>query len=537
MRTPILRIKAQALLLRASLFVLEKLALLGVDCLVWGCMANLGAKLGREDLADRCYFVMQARWIHRNNWYRSMKFFPASLDEADGRRGITEHGPKRVNVDLRMDEEGINSIVGRMDGWLDSMRHPDGYGGPVVHWWRDCLDFAGVGLDWRYEGIILGYLNLFQATGRQVWLDKAIRAGNDLIAGQLASGKYRNSNFEMNPQSGGNPHEAACDLGLLHLARELRRLGRSAWEEYYLAADRNLRAYILGALWDPESCFFRNRPDEATFVPNKAATIAEALMVWEGFNAESDFLERFVIPTLDKILVCQVRNQDHRFEGAIDQGWLGRKSLGRYFPFYIARCIPALIDGFRSTGYERYHQAAWLAMSFVLRQQLEDGSFPQVIYRSGRINRYPQWIAGAGDVLRAMDLMEVEGMDISANITQGWLLNGLLPNGGIRTAIGFGSYLSQRPPRKPDVRDVIPVCGWVDKAFRYLTSKVGEDPEGEVREISAVEMECVFRGQQVRYRENSKRIECWGKDQLIYRWEKGETWAHMDLPQMDYHPL
>lgn len=487
------------------------------------------AKLGREDLADRCYFRMRERCVRHARWRHSAKVELADCEITSGRNwedeggGISEHGQEEVCADLTMSAEGIASIVRRMDGWLESMRHLKGYGGPVVHWWRDCLGFTGPGLDWRYEGIILGYLHLFKATGRPVWLDKASRAGNDLVEGQLSSGRYRNSSFELNPEAGGNPHEAACDLGLFYLARELRRLGRSVWEEYYLAADRNLQAYILGALWDPENCFFRNRPDDETFVPNKAATIAEALMAWKRLNGESDVLERFVIPTLDKILICQVRNQDHRFEGAIDQGWLGRKSLGRYFPFYIARCIPALIEGFQCTGYERYRQAAWFAMRFLLRHRLEDGSFPQVIYRNGRINRYPQWIAGVGDVLRAMDLMAEEGMDISTSTTQCWLLNGLLPNGAIRTANGFGSYWSQRTPSGPDLRDLMPVCGWVDKAFRYLTRKVEGDFGGVMRQIPSIEMDCRFRGQQVLYRETSKNIECWEQNQLLYHWKKGEN--------------
>lgn len=509
-----------------------------VNSLLWGWMANLVTKLGRQDLADRCYARMRQRWIRRGRLARFVKLVLASLNKENGmhaktwRRGIRESGHGRVELDLKMDPEGIGSIVRRMDGWFESMRHRGGYAGPVVHWWRDCMNYAGAGLDWRYEGIILGYLNLFKATGRQIWLDKASRAGDDLVAGQLPSGKYRNSSFELNPESGGNPHEAACDLGLLHLAGELRREDSSRWEKYYRTAHRNLRAYILGALWDAENCYFRNAPDDATFVPNKAATIAEALMAWERFNQGADILARFVIPTLDQILACQIRNQDVRFEGAIDQGRLGRDRLGRYFPFYIARCIPALVEGFRRTGYKRYRQAAWSAMRFVLGQRFEDGSFPQVIYCNGHVNCYPQWIAGVGDVLRAMDLMAEEGMDISANATQRWLLNGLLPNGGIQTANGFGSCLSQRAPSRPDLRDLIPVCGWVDKAFRYLTGKIDGDLGPEERQIPVVEMACEFRRQQVQYRETNQSIECWGPNQRLYHWEKGENWADPVLTQM-----
>jgi hypothetical protein len=63
----------------------------------------------------------------------------------------------------------IGRAVASLDAWFETMRGPDGYGGPVAHWWQDCLHFTGAGLDWRYEGIIAGYLNLFERTGQTVW--------------------------------------------------------------------------------------------------------------------------------------------------------------------------------------------------------------------------------------------------------------------------------------------------------------------------------------------------------------------------------
>ena len=72
----------------------------------------------------------------------------------------------------------IVQAVSKLDAWLETMRGPDGYGGPVAHWWQNCLQFTGAGLDWRYEGIVIGYLNLYQKTGNEQWLAKARRAGS-----------------------------------------------------------------------------------------------------------------------------------------------------------------------------------------------------------------------------------------------------------------------------------------------------------------------------------------------------------------------
>src|SRR4051812_17366681 len=121
-----------------------------------------------------------------------------------------------------MEITSFDLAVARLDGWLDTMRGPGGYGGPVAHWWQQCLVYTGPGLDWRYEGLILGYLQLWAHTGAEGWLHKACRAGDDLVQAQLANGHYPASGFEANLSSAGTPHEAACDVGLLSLALALR---------------------------------------------------------------------------------------------------------------------------------------------------------------------------------------------------------------------------------------------------------------------------------------------------------------------------
>lgn len=422
----------------------------------------------------------------------------------------------------------LASAALQLEAWLETMRGPDGYGGPVVHWWQDNLLYTGPGLDWRYEGIILGYLKLYRNTGDERWLDKARRAGMDLLQGQLPSGNFRHSCFEANPGTGGNPHEAACDIALLFLARVLRERRDPMWETIAEAARRNLWGYILPALWDEEARRFRNLPADPTFVPNKAATIAEALLAWTNLTGERDVVNRYVVPSLDAIVEAQVQAPDSPLDGAIDQGVLGPKGTGRYFPFYIARCIPALLLGYEGTGREAYRDAAFRAMAFILRFRLPDGSFPQVVYRNGRVNRYPQWIAGAGDILRAMEWARRYGMDVCPEPTQLWLLRGLQLHGGIATAHGFGGIDGQHPSGRPDARDLLPVCGWADKAFRYLTGLLrGDNHLPAVQSLPEVEMDCFFRGERCLYRETATVLEIRGESGWRYRWEKGASWARL----------
>jgi len=477
------------------------------------------------------------------------------------------HTSSKVNA------KTVGETITRLDAWLETMRSPDGYGGPVAHWWQNCLQFTGAGLDWRYEGIVTGYLNLYSKTGEERWLAKARRAGDDLVQGQLPSSNYGNSCFELNPYTGGTPHEAACDLALLHLAEVLREQGDPDWQTYLTTAERNIRDYHIRVLWDAETQVFRDHPHIPSFVPNKAATLVEALFKLAALTGDEALIDAYALPTLEAVLAHQV--QGGTLDGAIYQYSRQGQAVAKFFPFYIARCVPGLLAAYEHSGdacpersrRERFLDAARRAMEFVLRWRCEDGSFPQVVYPGGRINRYPQWVAGVGDILRVMALLEAHGFKADSGPTLEWLLHGQQPSGGFRTAHGFASQVSQREPGKvPEFRDLLPVCGWSDKAFRYLTEALpggsggvrkeycqrtgnGQTdgngaalPTGNDASFSAsldptrlcppLERECLLRGQRCEYREDATGIELRRNGELIYRWVKGTSWAEVCTPEM-----
>ncbi|MBI2888051.1 MAG: hypothetical protein HYY02_12685 [Chloroflexi bacterium] len=425
----------------------------------------------------------------------------------------------------------MERAVWRLDRWLDTMRGPDGYGGPVAHWWRDNLVYCGAGLDWRYEGIIAGYLTLFQRTSQSRWLEKARRAADDLLRNQSASGSFRNSRFEQNPGSGGTPHEAAADVGLLLLAQALRSVGQESWEPYLQAAQRNLLGFYLGRLWRPQERRFWDDPQTPSFVPNKAATLVEALCLLADLTGREDLLEGYVRPTADAILAHQRRAGGSPLDGAIAQNTLGRVRLEKYFPFYCARCAPGLLAAYHRLRDQRYLEGALAAMAFVLRWRDGDGAFPQVVYPGPKVNRYPRWIAATGDILRAAELLHPWGLSFPPEPTRRWLLAGQLASGGFATAHGFGSLVSQEaPPTMPEFRDLLPACGWADKAFRYLAGLVTALPDDDDSPPLSVALACAHRGRQGEYREDSQELALTSQGRLAYRWRKGTPWAQVVEP-------
>jgi hypothetical protein len=388
------------------------------------------------------------------------------------------------------------------------------------------LLFCGPGFDWRYEGIILGYLEVARRSGQRSALAKARRAGDDLVAAQLPSGNFAASAFELNPTPGGTPHEAAADVALLALASELRTAGEAGWSRYAGAARDNILRFYIQRLWDGRARCFRDSPDVPTFVPNKAATLAEALFELADLEADDRWQEVYARPTLDAILAHQVRRRGDRLDGAIAQASRGRIIGGSYFPYYVARCIPALVQAACRFGQDRYLEAALAAGGFLKRWQEPDGGFPQVIYRHGRVNRFPRWVAAVGDMLRAWQMLVPAGFEADVAATHQWLIAGQLPCGGFMAARGFGSQVSQRfRDGLPDFRDLLPVVGWNDKAFRYLAQFQTPSAEPVEPYPARGELTCRYANRPATLRYSGHGIELRQSGRLVLRWCTGARWA------------
>lgn len=421
----------------------------------------------------------------------------------------------------------IDLALSRLDAWLDTMHGPGGYGGPVAHWWQQSLLYTGAGLDWRYEGIIAGYVMLWERSRDRCWLDKARRAGDDLIAGQSAQGHYAASAFEINPATAGTPHEAACDLGLLLLALALRAAGDHDWQRYAATAERNLRQFYIGQLWDHDARAFRDSPDVSSFVPNKAATACEALFLLAETTGAADWVEQYALPTLDRLLAHQV--DGGALDGLIAQNSFGVRTVEKYFPIYIARCVPALLRAYHWTSQEHYAERALRAMRAITRWATPDGELPTVIYPNQRVNRNPAWVAALGDVLRAADLLRPHGFDADMEPLRQRLLSGQDASGGIQTARGFAAQAGGRRPALPDLRDVLHVVGWCDKALRYLAAHAS--PGVAQASTAPFEADCIFQGRALRLRETGTLLEIASGGATVYRWHKAAAWPEIATPE------
>lgn len=392
-----------------------------------------------------------------------------------------------------------------------------GYTGPIAHWWESNFLYTGPLYDWRYEGIIDGYRLLFRKTGCLSYLYKAIRAADVVIAAQLSDGRYRNSSFQFGPVAGGTPHEAAIDAALFRLAEDLRTIDHKRAARYERAGLMNIREYWVRTLWTGSG--FADQPTNPVLVANKHGTLLEALCA--GGLVDGCW-SQYIDTCVQVIFVCQVPHGPQA-GGTIHRG-IGPSRLA--IPIYTARAMNGLVSLYERDPRPELKEAVLRSLPFFARTVGDHGVI-WGIYGDGRRARSPEMIAGSGDVLRL--LWRVRDWDSSANALLEGHLDKILrqqqPGGGFPTAAGFAVKGRDLSPHCDDVRDVVPVVGWVDKMFRALVLLSDAGPTRH-KPIAPQPYRRVvgWRGHPVTWEETPTDIRILRKNQVVYHWPKGQ-WA------------
>ena len=403
-----------------------------------------------------------------------------------------------------------------LDRWLDTTRSGSGYGGPVAHWWESCLGYVGAMADWRYEGIVCGYLNLHEKTGEVKWLDKARLAGDDLVAAAMADGRYRNSSFQHGPIPGGTPHEAAADIALLELAVRLRREGRTDWNKYLKTAERNIELVQIGQLRSPNG--FVDQPASSLVVSNKNATILEALLLHEELRHANHHDH---IQVAKRVVLSSVSKNPRSLGGNIHEG-TGKHHL--VTGIYTARCVSAILRLARKEGLDEYADYLSASISYLRRLTTDRGSWFGST-EDGRAIKCPTWISASGDILRVLiEYSELKKVDLpEIDVLGNMIIGAQKQNGTIPTATGFARLGRESEWNGiPEFRDRLPVVGWVDKAFRALTRM--RYTQADITYGDVVSEDCRWFGRHCILVEDGNSLQLRrlsGKP--LYLWRKGES--------------
>jgi hypothetical protein len=242
---------------------------------------------------------------------------------------------------------------------------------------------------------------------------------------------------------------------------------------------------------------------------------------------------QYALPNLERILLYQARELGP-LQGAIAQNSFGSSLVPRYMPYYIARCVPGLVQGYHWNGAERYLEAARLAMEFVLRQKGQDGGLLPAVYPNRQSNRWPQWTAALGDVLLAADLLGEFGLTYDLEALAQRVLDGQDASGGIQTGRGFDAQAGGMPGSVPDFRDLLHVAGWCDKTFLWLARHCSGSSLPEIT-LQPFQTACTFQGLELNFFEDKARVQIVRGGATVYLWIKGEAWGREASPEFWLH--
>ena len=409
-----------------------------------------------------------------------------------------------------IDQDRLRSALGRLIGWLETWRTPDGAcNGFVVHRYEQKRMFRIHDTAWTHAAIIRGYFNLASKSGQARWREAMTRSA-DLQASRLdpQTGQYRFAGHE-NDRFCSLVH---CALANCSLMTVLPLLDEARRKRYIEVVRTNTERYILDKLWVEEEGAFRFSEidyyslDEDRFVVNFNTMAAESLLRLAAATGESRYRDYAV--RVGQWLIAKW--QDHRRQdregrpgaGSCDaEGGLPAPPGGLAYQYSKTRyghdnCVTIYaglaLRGIRAlyddTKREEYAEMLGEVAGFLL--QMRDPQ-TRLFYHTtdrGRIVRYPQFIAGAGMTL--LGLLEAEQVVGDAAIPEDTLdaiLRRSYPNGSVP---GFeGKDLSRRGSKGGFVwEDAVASTNWNAQWFEYITLLVEEPALIRVVRPSSVSM-------------------------------------------------
>lgn len=414
------------------------------------------------------------------------------------------------------------TALGALEGWFSTLRGEGGYYGPAVGMRGVAISWCGPAHDWRWEGLLDGWVARHKCTADPVYLDRLELAHRDLHAAQLADGSFRNSCFELNPLEGGMPHEPAVMAAVLRSGRYLRSQGRGSLDGTMPMLDRFVEQRLIKSLWNKTLRTFNNwlQSDYDVYSPPAVAAVIEVLLEYGDITGTAERWTPYIMGAAESLIKSQFG--DGPLAGALPVSSTDRGSAS---PYLAARCLPALLRVHQLTGDRRYADASERLVEFVKRSFQSDGGLACMAF-AGRPNRVaPRYIgatAGALLVLGGAGRLDETLWKIQLD----WLLALQSPSGGFGTAVGFGHRLIRRNP--PDWRDVLPACGWAAFVYALLADRVTAPTSLQPSEAAGVvRREVMVRGRRAEVVEDGNAIIVQANSEPFYIWRKRTIWPEV----------
>jgi hypothetical protein len=406
----------------------------------------------------------------------------------------------------------INSALSALEEWITSIHSQEGYHGPAIGFKGHSIGFCGAGFDWRYEGLIDGWIALHQQTHRDEYLDRIEQAIKELASAQLRNGSFRNSYFEENPFEGGMPYEPATVAALCR-ARTLLASTQRSTTTVDRIIERFLERRCIRELWCKTEQTFNNwmQSDFDNWMAAAVAPIAEILLFYANETQNEAYTTHYAAGAIQSILALQQANN------LIAVSQYKKKLI---IPLLTARCLPALVQFGEQTNDTSYTKRAE-AIFQALEETASDLGYPTFCSPDHPASYTPSFTGATAGILNACARAGFHSSRLHPLMDQ--ILKRQNKAGGFETAVGFGYH---KTADQQDWRDVIPCIGWNDKIYHLLARH--SDGGLSRAETSAVVKHVFIRKQTGIYTEDAKHIQIEDhKGRLVYEWIKKKIWAEI----------
>ena len=379
-----------------------------------------------------------------------------------------------------MDTQTLSEALSKQISWLQTWKTKKGaYNGYVVHRHDLKRMFKIHDTPWSQGPIIKGYLNLYQKTKDDKWLQEAIQAA-DLQCKRLhKTSKYIYAGFE-DDRFSSLVHNSLANCALLDLAKVLVDEGNDEKAQKYLnTVKKNINRYIIDKLWDEEFGAFRfseidyYSPNAVRFVTNMNSVTVESLIKLSSLTGEQKYQE-YALRIGEWMLTEQIKSGDIE-NGGINYSQIQPRIL---ISIYTALAMRGIDDLYYLTKDQRYLEMMKSAANHLINLiDPETKLFYHAVLK-GELLKYPQFIAGTGIILKALDdTSKLTDDKFEYQDTLKEILDKQLPNGGFSNFVGYNTPENYRPLGNGEEvwEDKVPVIGWNAHIFEFLTRNVEKD--------------------------------------------------------------
>jgi len=398
------------------------------------------------------------------------------------------------------DQELITDAAGKLIGWLETWRDSDGaYNGFVVH--RTETKRMGNVHDtaWSQSAVVHGYGNLYRNSRESRWYDSMVMAA-DLLASRYddETGRWCHTGHEDERFQS----LVSCALAVCALLSVLDLVDEQRKRRYTEITEGHARRYWFDVLWVEQEGAFKftevdfYSPNEDRFVVNFNTMAVEALIAIYNATGKKEFLNRsltigewLLSRWSENLAVNEEFLQDKKtVQDNVGSEWMAPGGFSyqftthcrvpeNYVTLYAGLSLRGIWALYNITGDDRYAELIRAQSGYILAMREPQTRLFYHTARRGRIEKNPQFIAGAGMTMLGLhDVKSLLGdaaipMDTVRSIVSRQHANGAFPNFIGKNDTGY----ARRESGGVVWEDVVASVNWNAQLFEYL-SRLVTDP-------------------------------------------------------------